>query len=457
MGMEPVKGAKPGEARCPGPSTKDIILSDGWKVPPELVAESYRFLGDEDIPYERYTSQEFFNKEMEKLWPRVWQWACREEHIPHVGDYYVYDVGYYSLIVVRTAPQTIKAYYNACLHRATKLRASHTEGTTEQFRCSYHGWTWNLDGTIKEIPCKWDFPHVDPDKFKLPEAKVAIWGGFVFVNMDENAPPLEEHLGVLTEHFKNWPLENRYIYLHMQKELPCNWKAAQEAFLEAYHVVETHSQALRTAGDANAQYDVFGETVSRFVHTIGYPSPHWPEPLSQQDILDAMRGPYEGMKVPDGKTARSVAAQYLRDTNGKSWGMDLSRYSDSEMLDSIEYHLFPNMFLFPGISLPMIYRFRPIGMDPNRALFDLLFLRPLAPGQPRPQPPAPVRVKQQDSYADVPGMDPGLGFVYDQDTNNLDLQQQGFRSSKKRGQTLGNYQEVRARNLHRMVDRYLNK
>ncbi|RXL80108.1 aromatic ring-hydroxylating dioxygenase subunit alpha, partial [Citrobacter sp. AAK_AS5] len=74
------------------------------------------FLGDADIPIDRYISQEFFDREMERLWPRVWQWACREEHIPEVGDYYVYDIGNYSIIVVR-ADSGIKAYVNSCLHR----------------------------------------------------------------------------------------------------------------------------------------------------------------------------------------------------------------------------------------------------------------------------------------------------------------------------------------------------
>lgn len=457
--MSQAKMLQPGEARCPGPSTKDIILSDGWKVPDALVAESYRFQGDADIPYERYTSQAFFDLEMEKLWTRVWQWACREEQIPEPGDYVVYDIGYHSIVVVRTEDRAIKAYYNACLHRGTKLAASHSIGSVSQFRCSYHGWTWSLDGELQDIPCRWDFPHVKDEDFKLPEVQVATWGGFVFINMDPEAKPLEEHLGVLPEHFRNWPLDQRYTVLHVQKELPCNWKSAQEAFLEAYHVVETHAQGLPTSGDANAQYDVFGDTVTRFVHTIGYPSPHYDKPISQQEILQLMTMTLDDntLQVGEGETARSVAAQYMRESFGKEWKVDLSKYSDSEMLDSIEYHLFPNMFLFPGISLPMLYRFRPLGMDVNQSLFDLVFLRPKPDnGDPVPEPPEPYRIGAEDSYSTVPGMSEGLGFVYDQDTMNLKLQQEGFRASRgKRGQTLGNYQEIRMRNIHRMIDAYL--
>jgi len=446
----------PGEDRCPGPSTRDIILSDGWPVPDALVAESYEYLGSEDIDFARYTSPEFFRREVEKLWPKVWQWVCREEHIPQAGDYITYDVGPYSILVARMADGSVKAYHNSCLHRGTQLRESNTQGCAREFKCPFHGWTWNLDGSLKYIPCRWDFPHVGDAAFRLPEVKVATWGGFIFINMDNDAPPLADFLGVMPDHFKNgWDLSQRYTVLHLQKELPTNWKAAMEAFLEAYHVVETHAQGLPTAGDANAQYDVFGEHVTRFVHTIGYPSPHYTVPQTQTEILEKMRSAPAGTTVPEGRTARSVAAEHLRRTLGEQWSADLSNYSDSEMLDSIEYQLFPNMCLFPGVSLPMIYRFRPIGLDPGRTLFDLVFLRPLGPGMERPDPPEPVRLGVDDSYASAPGMDPGLGAVYDQDTNNLSMQYRGFQASKKQAQTLGNYQEIRIRKFHQTIDKYL--
>lgn len=447
----------PGAARCPGRSTRDIILADGCTVPDALLSESCDFRGDADIAFDRYTSPEFFAREMRSLWPRVWQWACRVEHIPEIGDYIVYDIGPFSILVTRTAPDRIKAYHNACLHRGTQLRASGSGGSASEFRCPFHGWSWTLDGALKSVPCRWDFPHVTDEAFGLPEVQVATWGGFVFVNLDRDAPPLESWLGVLPAHFGGgWDPAERTIALHIEKELPTNWKAAQEAFLEAYHVMETHAQALATASDANAQYDIFGDHVSRFIHAIGVQSPHLVEQLSQQHIFDAMRMPGERPPLADGQTARSAAAAMLRERLGASWGVPLDGYSVSEMVDSIEYHLFPNMCLFPGVSLPLVYRFRPLGMDPGRSLFDLILLRPLRPGEAPPLAPEPVRLRVEDSYTIAPGMDPGLGHVFDQDTSNLALQYRGFQASHKQGQTLGNYQEVRIRHLHAMIDRYLD-
>ncbi|MEN3951666.1 aromatic ring-hydroxylating dioxygenase subunit alpha [Iodidimonas sp. SYSU 1G8] len=457
MNVQAPESLKPGEARCPGPSTRDLILRDGWEVPAALIAEDYTFLGDEDMPYDRYTSPAFFQAEFDRMWNKVWQWACREEHIPEVGDHYVHDVGPYSILVARVAPDEVRAYWNSCLHRGTQLRPSDSVGNVMQFRCPFHGWTWNLDGSLKEIPCRWDFPKVTDDEFRLPQVKVARWGGFIFINMDENAGPLEDYLGPLADHLKDrWDLSRRYVAMHIQKILPANWKAAQEAFLEAYHVVETHQQSLAITSDANCQYDTFSDKVTRFVHTVGIQSPHYPVEQSQQEIIEKMRFAPRGVTLKEGETARATAAQFLRETMSEEFKVDLSGYSDSEMLDSIEYHLFPNMFFFPGVSLPMLYRFRPNGMDVDSAVFDLLLLRPLADGETAPEAPAPVKIGIKQSYTEVPGLNPLLGAVYDQDTMNLDMQQKGFKASRKAGQTLGNYQEVRIRRIHRTLDAYLN-
>jgi phenylpropionate dioxygenase-like ring-hydroxylating dioxygenase large terminal subunit len=443
-------------ARCPGPSTRDIILGDGDNPPAHLTQESYEFLGDEDIPYTRYYDPDFFRQEQEKLWPNVWQWACREEHIPSVGDYHVYDVGRHSVLVVRTAPDVIKAYRNACLHRGVQLKASHSCGHMERIRCPFHGFTWKLNGALDEIPCQWDFPHIDPAKFSLPEAAVAVWGGFVFINMNRNAPPLTEYLEVLPQHFETWPLEDRYVELHVEKTLPCNWKLAAEAFIEAFHILETHPGGLYRAGDANTQYDVFGKHVSRFVQTRAVQSPHYKGVLSQERVLEAMGGPALGVSLEKGQSARSAYAEHVRRTMSAKLDRDLSKVSATELIDSIEYFLFPNMFFFPGIELPMAYRFRPNGEDQNTSVFDLMFLRPKPPSGAAPAPAEPYKIGIEDSYTIVPGISQRLAGVYDQDTGNMALQQRGVRNSAKRGQTLGNYQEIRIRRLHRTLDLYLN-
>ena len=116
MNIQDPKTLKPGEARCTAPSTREIILADVTETPAALTTEQYEFIGDEDIAYDRYTDQAFADAELDKMWTRVWQWTCREEHIPEVGDHVVYDIGDYSFIIVHT-DAGYKAYYNSCLHR----------------------------------------------------------------------------------------------------------------------------------------------------------------------------------------------------------------------------------------------------------------------------------------------------------------------------------------------------
>ncbi|WP_150302656.1 aromatic ring-hydroxylating oxygenase subunit alpha [Pseudomonas saliphila] len=454
-------GLAPGEARCPGRTVQEIIASDLNQAPAILKEERYRYAGSDDIAFSRYTSPDFFAKEMELVWTKVWQWACRLEHIPQVGDYYVYEIGPYSILVVHT-PKGIKAYHNSCLHRGTKLKPEEGMGSSNQLRCPFHGWTWSLDGEIQSIPCAWDFPHVKPENLKLPEVRVGQWGGFIFVNLDDDAEDLESFLAEIPEHFSGWDMENRFTEFHVAKELPCNWKAATEAFLEAYHVMETHPQLLPGTGDANIQYDIYSDHVTRFYGASGVSSPHLETPLSEQELVDAMLVGdrslvTDELEVKEGETARVVMARFLRKTLGEKYKVNLEDVSDAEMIDTIEYHLFPNMILFPGLSLPMVYRFRPLGCDPDRSLFEILFLRPLAPGAERPEAPEVSYIKEEESYGLADGIDAGMAYVYDQDTSNMRAQQQGFKAAKKKGETLGNYQEARIRHFHNVLDKYIQQ
>jgi nitrite reductase/ring-hydroxylating ferredoxin subunit len=394
------------------------------------------------------------------MWTRTWQWACREEHVAEPGDYYVYEIGPHSVLIVRDAHGEIKAYVNACLHRGTKFRSGGADGAFTEIRCPYHGWAWELDGSLKRVPYAWDAPHVNERDFSLPEVAVGLWGGFVFVNLDSEPTPFDEYLAPIPEHLANFDMSSRFVELHIEKELHCNWKAAIEAFIENYHTQETHPQLLYGSDDEGTQYDVFTNHVSRFFCAFGVSSPSIEPPPTEQELVDMMlvgdRSVLgDAMEVKPGESARIVMARVLRQVLGEKYRVDLDRYTDTEMIDVSQYGLFPNMVLFPQLSLPMVYRFRPIGGNPNRTLFELLILRP-APDQGRQPPPArPHRLEERDSFTTVPGFDPNLGEVYDQDTGNLRAQQEGFHASRKRGATLLNYQEVRIRHLHQTLEGYL--
>jgi nitrite reductase/ring-hydroxylating ferredoxin subunit len=452
---------QPGEARCPAISTQDIIAADKVAAPDWVRSEDYEYLGSEDVSKDRYISADFARREMESMWTRTWQFACREEHIPEAGDYYVYDIGPYSFIVTRTEDGSIKAHFNACLHRGTKLKPSGTSGYAMDLKCPFHGWTWNLDGTNKKVLCPWDFPHVDPDKLTLPEARVETLGGFVWINMDSEAPALRDYLGAkAVEHIEAWKLEDRYIYCHVQKSYPANWKLTVEAFMEAYHVLDTHPQVAPSNADANSQYDVYGEHVNRFISCLGVLSPHLEGKFTEQQILDQFTiGDASVLSddrpmVGDG-SARQAMADMFRSMFEQATNSDLSNVSDSELLDCFSYTIFPNTYLFPGISLPMVYRFRPDPKDHRRCIYEVMFMRPVPKDGPRPDPAEPIILRDDQSFAEAEGMDPGFGKILDQDTDNLYAQQEGLEASAKSGITLGNYQEIRIRHFERAIDKYV--
>jgi len=443
-----------------GQTYQDIALADGDDLPPVLRDRSNPPQPTADISFSRYTDRAFFDLEMQKMWRRVWQYACREEHVPEVGDYYVYDLGRSSLIIVRTQ-QGLRAYHNSCLHRGTKLKPSQSSGWSASIQCPFHGWDWNLDGSLKSVRCDWEFPHLQKDKARLRQARVESWNGFIFVNFSAQGPGLIDYLEVLPEHFRKWDLSGWYVHTHVQKRLPGNWKLAQEAFMEAYHTPVVHPEMTHVVSDVNMQHDVFSDHVSRDLCAMASPSPTSTLEQSQQDLLDKMLvGDRSAVaakaQVPEGKTARWVMAKQLREQMSKEFGLDYSNRSVPEMIDSLKYNVFPNLFVYPSVGLPLIQQFRPDGDDHDRCLFDQMVLRPKPTDGSSYEVAEVVRIEEHESYSVAKDMDPFLAHVLDQDTNIMRWQREGMYASEKGAETLSIYQESRIRHVHQTLDKYLN-
>src|SRR5581483_4084981 len=237
-----------------GPSFQELLDTEDRPVPGVLRRAASADLGVADIGFDRYLSPDWHRLEVERVWKRVWQMACREEDIPGIGDTTLYDVADISLLLVRT-DDGIRAYHNSCLHRGRPLRTE--PGTVQRLRCPFHGFTWALDGTLTEVPTAWDFEHLDRARACLPQAHVDTWAGWVFVNVADHPAPLHEQLGGIVEHWRGWETVPRAKALHLVKPLPCNWKLALEAFLESYHTLATHPQLLASLDEVNTEYDVY--------------------------------------------------------------------------------------------------------------------------------------------------------------------------------------------------------
>jgi phenylpropionate dioxygenase-like ring-hydroxylating dioxygenase large terminal subunit len=441
-----------GVAQSPGVTVQQVYMAD--TVPPPATYQRHTWVdqGTGDIDRERYWSPEFHRLEVERMWRRVWQVACREEDIPKLGDHVVYDIADDSLIVVRSGPDTIRAFHNSCLHRGSALRDK--PGRVPRFVCPFHGWTWNLDGVLVNLPAAWDFPHVDRERARLPEAHVACWGGFVFVNMAERPEPLLDYLEVLPAELAAHPLEHRWKSVHVRKVVACNWKVASEAFAESYHVVRTHPQAMPFSGDVNAQYDLWPGVrhVSRMITLLGIASPL----LAEQDdelIVRALRTPGDMTERPRSATPRQFSAERHREHYSQRFGVDLAGFSDAEILDAIQYHVFPNFSPWSGVGQPVQYVWRPNGNDPETSVMDVMFLQPLGEGQERPPAAEVHELAPDEPWTNARELGK-YAPVFVQDEANFSRVQRGIKAGRK-GNTLAVYQESKIRHFHRTLDHYL--
>ncbi len=463
------------QARCPGTSWEDILRSDEVQPPAFMTEDRSQYLGSEPIDAARYYSPDFFRAECEKMWPNVWQFAAREEDLPEPGDYVTYDNAGRSYLLVRQDDGSVKAFHNVCLHRGRKLKTD--SGSADQFLCPFHGFSWNPDGSLRNIPCRWDFPHLTDQKMQLPEASLAQWGGYIFVRENPEGPSIEEYLDPLPEFFRRWRHEECVTVAWVAKVIPANWKIAMEAFMESYHAYVTHPQLMPFTGDANAAYHVLGRHVNVNYTPFGVISPHieaqarsenWP----QQRIIDEFRK-YNGrsadnydadkdnyaIEVPEGRSARAALGEKMREVSEKQYGGDYSGVSESELLDALVYNVFPNFAPWGGFMPNIVYRWRP-WPDQDRCLMEVRVIARIPEDQRREglRPAGvPMHMLGDDQiWADAPELGV-LGAVLDQDSENMQLCHEGLKASKNQAVELADYQEVRIRHIHQTLDYYLNK
>ncbi|MBR9911788.1 MAG: aromatic ring-hydroxylating dioxygenase subunit alpha [Gammaproteobacteria bacterium] len=457
---ELIKVKQQGDERCQGTSYQDLLDLEEVEVPAYLRENTNPYMGDEDLDVARWVEREYHELEKEKLWPKVWQMACREEDIPEVGDHHIYEVINQSVIVVRSSANEIKGFINSCLHRGRILRDD--DGCVQEFKCPFHGATWSLDGEFKGIPCQWDFRHFEEKDMRLPQVKVGTWGGFVFINFDENAEPLEEFLKPLPEHFARFPLHDYYKGAHVQRVVQCNWKVGAEAFMESFHTIATHREILTFTGDANSQYDTFGDNVSRSVTPMGVASPHLPgvtEADTMRDILELSgrmaTDSADGHEMPEGLTARKYVAETNRKMFSDIIGESLDDATMSELEDAILYSAFPNFQVWTGYHGNIVYRFLPNGDDHNSCIFETMLLMRYPKGSKRPESAQKTVLRPDQAFSEAKELG-GLGPVFDQDDSNMPAVQRGMLASKKGAVSLASYQESRIRHMHQTIDKYLN-
>jgi phenylpropionate dioxygenase-like ring-hydroxylating dioxygenase large terminal subunit len=424
------------------------------------------------IPRQRYYDRAFFDLENENFWPHVWQVACRLEEIPSTGDFVEYTIAQYSVIVVRTGPNQIKAYQNACRHRATQLAVGCGTFRGGQIVCPFHGWRWNLDGTPSGLYGKEGFDErsMREDDLKLVECQVGTWANCVFINLDRNAPPLEEFLQPMPSLLDPLRVGHQYVYWWKGVRLKANWKIALEAFLEGWHVMGTHPQLTRGAGEAfppdfQNHLELFdnGHMYLAQAHDSEVSSDLGMGEESEADeTVEFTRLVYEGgdsqvlakdMLVLEGlrKTpcepgqfsAKMTAALYAWNSGAGIKFPD----PDPEVLGrwGSNCYVFPNFAIHPLFGNAVVYRCRPDSEDPEHCLFEIWAVTLYPEGYQAPKP----------AYGEYSPYDPEhWPLIPLQDFSNIERQQRGLHQPGFKTMRLAKY-EGGITNLHTTLDRYL--
>jgi phenylpropionate dioxygenase-like ring-hydroxylating dioxygenase large terminal subunit len=226
--------------------------------------ENYPELGTAPVDYTDSIDPEFYKAEQEAIFKRCWLNVGRIERLPRTGSYFTKEIPSagegFSVIVVKTADGSMKAYHNMCRHRGNKLvwndyPHEETAGTCRQFTCKYHAWRYSLDGELTFIQQEPEFFNVDKSQYGLKPVRCDVWQGFIFINFDDNAKPLAEYLGPLAKGIEGYPFHEMTEHWYYKADIGANWKLFIDAFAEFYHAPVLHQkQAVKDEADKLFHY-----------------------------------------------------------------------------------------------------------------------------------------------------------------------------------------------------------
>ena len=196
------------------------------------------------LPPRAYTDADVFERETEQLFMKDWLCVAREEQIPNPGDYLSVDLPQMPLVISRDLSGRLHALSRICTHRA--MSVAEGQGSTDCFVCPYHKWTYELDGRLRTAPMMDDASNFSPEDCSLPQFRLEVWKGFIFVNADRAALPLQWQIAGLEARVKNYDFAPLRISDTMHFPSPWNWKILVENFMEAYHHIGTHQDSLES-------------------------------------------------------------------------------------------------------------------------------------------------------------------------------------------------------------------
>lgn len=229
-------------------------------VAPE-VAEAFT------LPSSWYTRPDGLQAERKRVFGASWQLVAHAAALANPGDYATVNLVGEPLLLARGDDGVLRAFYNVCRHRAGPVALG--SGCRRAFQCAYHGWTYGLDGHLRQAREIDGTRHFDPEAFGLVPVAVAEWGPLVFVNLDPAAPPLDAAMAPIDQEMRAAGFDMARVAPRVRRdyEIQCNWKVYVDNYLEGYHIPFVHPGLFRELDYARYQVEPRGHYSKQFSPT----------------------------------------------------------------------------------------------------------------------------------------------------------------------------------------------
>ena len=292
--------------------------------------------GAKTLPRRYYVDPEIFAEEHERIFTRRWLCVGREDRIPSPGDYFLQPIGKESIIVLRDRAGVLRAYYNVCRHRGTRLCEEHSGQFSETIQCPYHAWTYALDGRLIGAPSSGDIEGFSKTDYPLHRVAVQSWEGFLFINLDQEPEPFAKAFERLLGRFTRFNLPNLAVARTIEYDVRANWKLLFQNYSECYHCGPVHPPLAKLT----------------------------PPTSGENDLTD---GPFTGgfMVINEGSESLTMS--------GRSCGLMVGDLPEEDLKRVYYYAIFPNMLLSLHPDYVMFHTLWPEAPDRTRIFCSWLF------------------------------------------------------------------------------------
>jgi glycine betaine catabolism A len=290
--------------------------------------------GAKSLAQRYFVSSEIFAQEQNKIFSRQWVLVGHQNQIANPGDYFTTEVAGESLIMVRDKRGTIHGFYNVCRHRGSRL-IEPGSGQSATIQCPYHAWTYALDGRLMGAPHMDEVSGFDKADYSLRAVNLAMWEGFVFVNLGDSPPPVTEWFKPLAGKFSRWNLSALHSAKRIEYDVRANWKLIFENYSECYHCLGVHPELSKISPSDSAEND-----------------------LTEGAFLGGF------MRIAKGKSLTMT---------GNACALSIGSFGEHDFHVVFYYSIFPNMLLSLHPDYVMVHQLRP--QSPERTLIfcDWLF------------------------------------------------------------------------------------